>query len=94
MSPVLVGAVTGGHPYHWAMTPATDGELTYSNINRYFSLTKFADGLATPTTSRRVPHTLPKRPTTGSLYPESTPTTPELDYGDVMLTICPPTQRD
>ena len=76
------------------MTPATDGKLNYFNTYRYFSLTKFADGLATPTTSRRVAHTFPKRPTTGSLYLESTPTTPELDYGDVALTSSLPTQRD
>ena len=90
------------------MTPATDGQLTYSNFSRYFSLTKFANGLATPTTSRRVPHALSKRPETGSLHPESTPTTPEvgslhpestpttpeLDYGVVALTVRPPTQSD
>ena len=94
MSPVLVGAVTGGHLYHWAMTPAPDEGLTCFNIYRYFSLTKFANGLATSTTSRRVSHALSKQPETGSLHPESTPTTPELDYGVVALTVRPPTQSD
>ena len=50
--------------------------------------------LTAPTSSRRAPYALPKRPTTRSLYPEPTPTTHELDYGDVALSIGPPTQRD